>query len=247
MSLLTTVQEAMAQIVRAEPRDPDVAVTTCCMYPTNAFVRVVVRGGTNAFTVSDEGGGFGDVENAGVTARMTDGMVKHIVSPQGLKIDNGIITSPSVTRDALPVAIFLVANASKEVAEWFYATLKIKRERNFKQLVRRFLDETFTQNVKHDLEIVGKSNKTHSFENVVLLANGRKLIVDPVLHDHASINARIVANVDVANMSHEGIEQRIVYDDSEEWKADELNLLTVGAPIVAFSKSPDVIRRVAAP
>lgn len=242
MSILEIVQSAIREVVRADQDIDGVYVTTQCMYPTGGFVRVVVRGGEDTFVVSDEGAGFREIETTGTDARIAEGPVKHLIVPQGLSILKGVIRSPSVRREALPVAIAAVANASKEVADWFYTHLRIKRERNFKQLVRRFVNETFHKSVQHDVAIVGKSNKAHKFENVILLPNGRRLIIDPVLHEHASISSRIVANIDIAQMDHGDIEQRIVYDDEDEWKPEDLNLLAVGAPVIPFSKTPEAVR-----
>lgn len=247
MSFLTIVQSAITEVVKAEESVDGVYVTTQCMYPTGGYVRVAVRGGLDTFIISDEGYGFREIENTGTESKINEGSIKHLVVPQGLRLSGGVITSPSVRREALPVAITLVANASKEVADWFYTHLKIKRSRNFKQLVRRFLNETFAQNVKHDSQLIGKSNKTHKFENVILLPNGRRLIVDPVINEHASISSRIVANLDVGAMQYENLEQRIVYDDEddEDWKVEDLNLLAMSAPAIPFSKSHVAIREMA--
>jgi hypothetical protein len=71
------------------------------------------------------------------------------------------------------------------------------------------------------------------------------LIIDTVTKDASSINARVVANLDVRAANDEGITQRIVYDEDEGWAPSDLNLLQVGATPVAFSRSLEVIERVA--
>ena len=64
------------------------------------------------------------------------------------------------------------------------------------------------------------------------------------MHDPSSINARVVANIDVKLAKYEKLDQRIVYDDGENWSADDLSLLQVGnTPVVPFSKAADVIGR----
>ena len=40
-------------------------------------------------------------------------------------------------------------------------------------------------------------------------------------------------------------DQRIIYDDQEEWTTADLNLLQVGAPAIPFSRSAEVIYRLA--
>ena len=74
---------------------------------------------------------------------------------------------------------------------------------------------------------------------------GKRIVVDPVIHDMKSINARVVANMDVQRAGYEDVEQRIVYDDSDDWKASEINILQFGATVIPFSKAPKVLSRMA--
>ena len=69
--------------------------------------------------------------------------------------------------------------------------------------------------------------------------------MDAVSNDASSINARLVANLDVKATNDPMIDQRIVYDDAQRWTAADLNLLQVGATIVPFSQSKHVIPRIA--
>ena len=245
MNLHDLVLTAVREIVRVVDTDDGVSVTTHCLYPSNGFVQVSVRGGPSEFIVSDEGGAFADIESAGVEIDKPDALVKHLLSRAGMTITRGVIRSPKVSTDVLPVAIALTANASREVAEWLYAHCRIKRERNFRKIVRDFLRKAYDDRVVDDT-IVGESNKPHKFENVIRSPDGRRLIADPVIHDPSSINARVIANLDVRMAKYEGLEQRIVYDDHQDWSAADLNLLDVGATPVPFSKFPEVIARLAA-
>lgn len=245
IDLTTTVSNAMQQISRLHESADGIYVTTHCMYPTNAFVTVVIRGGKDTFMVSDEGRAFHEIHSSGTSSHTSDAQVRNLVKAQGLLVEHGAIRSPFVKKESLPVAIALVANVSKEVADWFYTHHKIKRARDFKQLVKEFLQETFPKKVNHGTQIIGNSNKKHRFENVVMLPNGGRLIVDPALHEHASWSSRIVANLDVKQAQHDGLEQRIVYDDEDDWSPEELNLLAVGAPAVAFGRSRAAIARYA--
>jgi hypothetical protein len=146
---------------------------------------------------------------------------------------------------AIPAAVPLVANAAKEVATWLYEHKKIKRTRDFRKLLTEFLTRTFDDHLVIDDRIVGASNKSHKFANVIRFSNGRKLIVDSVAKDPSSINSRVVANFDVRSNNNPFILQRIVYDDEDVWSSADLNLLSVGAPVIPFSRTPEVISRVA--
>ena len=245
MSLLTDVQNALTQISAAHEFGDGILVTTHCLYPSNGFVNVVVRGFGNTFSVSDNGGAIHEIEATGVTDIRPDKTLASLVKAQGLTVQDSTIVSPLVTLNALPIAIALVANASKEMAEWLFDNSKIKRTRDFKAMVKEFLHQTFDRNSFADEFVVGVSNKPHKFENLIVLPNRRKLIVDAVVADASSINARVVANMDVKMAGIPGLEQRIIYDDEEDWKPADLNLLQVGAPVIAFSKSATAIRNLA--
>jgi hypothetical protein len=109
-----------------------------------------------------------------------------------------------------------------------------------------FLKKIFDDQVSNNSIIVGHSNKPHRFANIISLSNRRKLIVDPVSNEASSINARVVANLDVRATDNPLITQRIVYDDEDNWTPADLNLLQVGAIVVPFSRSSEVIGRIAA-
>lgn len=222
-----------------------VRVTTHCMYPSNGLVRVYVRAGTETIMVSDEGEAVGEVLSAGIEVADINKLARHLVVDQGLLIRGGIIHTPRLPMEAMPVAVPLVANVAKEVAQWFYDHKKIKRARDFRKMLSDYLEDVFSEKLVKDERIVGASNKPHKFANVVSFPNGHRLIVDAVAKDPASINSRIVANMDIRSNKNPLIDQRIVYDDSEGWSSADLNLLNVGAPVVPFSKAPDVIARLA--
>jgi len=246
MSLLTYVREAIAEIATVGSHGDAVYVNTLCIYPSNGFVQVMVYGNQSSFTVSDNGGAVNELQAAGVDLTRSDASLSRFVKRHGLTFRHGEIQSPVCSRAELPSAIALVANASKDLADWLFDNSKIKRNRDIKAIVRSLLQMTFDRNaIKEDGTIVGVSNKPHKFENIIFLSNDRRLIVDPVIRDASSINARVVANMDVRLANLVGVEQRIIYDDEDDWQPEDLNLLQVGATVVPFSQSAGVIRRVA--
>lgn len=222
-----------------------VRVNTHCMYPNNGYVRVLVMGAGDEFYVSDEGGAFREAEVSGAVFQYSDKKFSKALAHQGLSMKHGIIKSPRVGADALLLAITLVANASKETAEWIFDHWKIEKNRKFKEILKESLRREFP--TVQEQKITGVSNKPHSFDTVVQFLNGSRLLVDAVVKDSNSMNARVVANLDVKNAEYTGLTQRIVYDDDEEWNAEDLSLLRVsGVPIIPFSKSTAALRAIAA-
>jgi len=244
--LRTLIGHGLGEIASIARASDGVRVTTHCMYPSNGLVQVLVRGGLETVVVSDEGGAVGEALSAGIPVKDYNRTLAHLIKDHGLSIKDGIIFTPRVPIKAAPVAVLHVANASQEIARWFFDHMKIKRTRDFRAMLADFLKRAFDDRVSHNAIIVGHSNKPHKFANVISLPNGRRLIVDPVAHEASSINARVVANLDVKATNNHLLDQRIVYDDEEDWTPADLNLLQVGATVVPFSRSSEVIGRIAA-
>lgn len=245
MKHIQLIRESLTHSFPIFAWEESVRVVTQCLYPSNELVQVVVRGGTDTFVVSDEGNAFRELSAVGVEINKSDYSLRKLVDERGLLLTDGVIASPRVNAEELGIAIAMVANASKEMAEWLFSHSRIKRDRNFKSVLQQFLKARFNDHVKHEA-IVGASNKEHKFENLIVFPNGKRLIVDPVMHDANSINARLVANLDVRSAKYEDLEQRLVYDDREDWKPDELNLLQVGATVIPFSRASQAFERFSA-
>jgi len=195
----------------------------------------MVRGTGGHVVVSDDGGALSEISSAGIHGRPADRQIRSAVRMHGLKVKDGIIYSPPVPLSMVGAAIVIVANAAKEVADWGLQHLRYSVPRNFRQELALLLHSRFNENLKTDLPVVGASNKQHRFGHVIYLEHDAKILIDPVVNDSSSINARVVANLDVKMLNDEKTKQVIVYDDNQDWTSSDLNLLKVGAPIVAFS------------
>jgi hypothetical protein len=222
-----------------------VRVTTHCTYPSNGLVQVTIRGGASTILVSDEGGAMGEALAAEIPMRNFSRQLAHKAREQGLLFSTGVIHTPRIPIATAAMAILLVANASQEIAHWLYEHVKIKRSKQFKELLTAFLKKRFDAQVAPAM-IVGNSRKPHNFANVVTFSNSKRLIVDAAVNDASSINSRVVANLDVKANNDPLLDQRIVYDDEEDWAPADLNLLQVGAFVIPFSRSSEVIERLAA-
>jgi hypothetical protein len=243
--LMTVVGDGLSELASIKRVDDGIVVTTHCMYPSNGLIRVTVRGGGDTIVASDEGGALGEALSAGIEVKNFDRALSHLVKDHGLRLRESVIYTPRMSLVAAPLAVLLVANASQEISRWMFDHVKIKRTRDFRALLADFLTKRFDKRVVHNEFVVGHSNKRHKFANVVDLGHERKLIIDPVANEASSINARVVANLDVKAMENPNIVQRIVYDDEDDWSPSDLNLLQVGAIAVPFSRAGEVIERLA--
>lgn len=244
MSIKSAVNNALQQAFGLSEGPEGVLVDTHCLYPSGSFVRVMVRGRNNTFFVSDEGAGVHEIEAAGATVENADRQLGPLLKPLGVKSINGVIRSQQCDIDMLPYAIASVANASSMVADWLFSTMRIRPHAEFKAVVNRYLETAFPKSV-HAGKIVGGSNKEHVFDSIIFAPSGKRIVVDPVVHDMKSINARVVANMDVQRAGYDDLEQRIIYDDNDDWKAAEINILQFGATVIPFSKAPRALSRLA--
>jgi hypothetical protein len=243
MNISAIVKSAINDVASLHEVPDGVLVTTQCVYPSNDFVQVMVRGSASSFVVSDEGSAMDEIESAGAIVAHPDATFRHLI-PDSLYIKDGVIASPVVGLEVLGVTLIAVANASKEIAHWFFDRTRIKRSRNFRQLLAEYLKTKFDDKVRHNQIIVGESSTLHKFDNVILLPSGRRLIVDPVLHEPSSINSRVVAHLDVRQAKYADLEQRMIIDDEDEdWTPANINLLGVGAPVVPFSNTEQVLAK----
>lgn len=242
MSIGDIILSGMAPFQDVDETGDGVTVRTHCIYPSNATVVVSVRGNSNEYIVMDDGRAFREAVSAGADVGRATRRYERIAEKQGLKLSNGVVKSPAIKPEMIPMAILLVANTSKEIADSIFSTWKSSYKRDFKEAVRSLLKQSFTDLSVREERIVGTSNKAYKFENVIHFGDGRRVIIDPVLRDMNSINSRVVANIDLRSAGHEKLTQRIVYDDDERWSSADLSILNVsGVPVVPFSKTQQVI------
>jgi hypothetical protein len=251
MNIRDGVESALTKWSRLSDEDGHVLVPTHCLYPSNSTVTVWVGPGSGSYIVHDNRGALDELSSAGTqdphSLLYSTFMVQHVVRAFGLSMDeSGLIKAARVEPDELLGTIVLVANASKEAATDFLNRFRPRLRRNIKAELASMLEVHFPNHVSKNGTVIGKSNKPHKFDNLVRLRGDRQLILDAVTREASSINAALVAHLDVKNAQYPQIEQRIIYDDDDKWSAADLNLLKLGATPVPFSRAAEVLERLAA-
>lgn len=215
-----------------------VAVPTHCLYPSGASVMVFVHGGANRAVVSDDGGAISELLSHNRIVDDPDRVLRRFCRRSGLHAKGGAIISPTVSADQLAAAILYVANVSAAVVEWGAEHLKAKYKRNIRQELHDLLSNSFEKSrIMSEERLQGKSNRSYKFDRVIRLNRDHLLVVDPVLPDSNSINARAIAHLDLKQRGDENIVQRVVYDDDLEWDSADLNLLQMAATLVPLSRA----------
>ena len=236
MNTANYVELALAPFTKFAERNGAVAVTTSCLYPSNAMVTVYVRGGPNGAVVSDDGRAIDELTALNRDITNVDKFLSRFCNRSGLKAENGKITSARVSAQQLPASIVLVANASAAAVVWGVDKLKLRRRRNLREELERLLKLSFpSEIIEKKRHIEGKSTRHYRFDTVIRL-NERLLLIDPVMPDANSINSHAIAHLDVRQREDDTIIQRLIFDDEEDWSAADLNLLQMTATLVPLSR-----------
>jgi len=246
MSTLEAVKAALHKWPAPRTADRGVSVPTHCLYPSNSVVKVTVEGGEDEFVVDDNAGSLEELEEVKIAPDNAARLIISVARGLGLKVTKGgAICSERVRSHDLEATIVLVANASKSAAQHLLEAVKPPR-RNLRAVIETLLDRDFQNRWRRDSRFAGASNKKHKFDYVVQLKGDRQLLLDVVVPDASSINAAVVAHLDVGHSNVEGLEQRIVYDDEQVWSAADLRLLKVGARAVPLSSLQRALVQLAA-
>jgi hypothetical protein len=247
MTVRDVVSAAMTKWPKASEDEGRVLVPTHCLYPSNGVVSVIVEGGADTFRVHDDGSALDELDSAGGIVSYPIAVIRAATRRLGVEVsDAGVILAPLVARKDLASSIIIVANASKYAAHRLIDSMRPQPRRNFRLELEKLLETEFGHIPLRRSSAVAGVHKPHKFDFVVHVGEQRQLLLDAVSPEASSINAAVVAHLDVrqANVPH--LVQRIVYDDEEKWKAEDLSLLSVGAPVVPFSRAREVLKRVAA-
>jgi len=245
MNRIEIVSQALASVFGARETPRGMQVVTHCMYPTNTLVQLTLDGHGDDYVVTDRGAAVDQIVASGAEVHNPDRLLRGVVARFGVHAHHGELYMRARGPAAIAHAVCTVANASVVASEHLFAHLKIRPAGSFKALVSEILVRSNVGEVVQS-EIPGNSNKLHHFDNVVRLDARRRVIIDPVLHDPSSMNARVVANMDVKAAQHPDVLQRIVYDDRERWKPEEIGLLAMGAVAVPLSRLNESLARLQA-
>jgi SAM-dependent methyltransferase len=216
-----------------------VLVPTHCLYPSNGVVSVVVEGGADRFRVHDDGAALDELESAMGVVPYPLSIMRAATRRQGVEVtDAGVIFAPLTNFADLAATIILVANASKDAANRLIDSMKPRPRRNFRFELEKLLESEFGHMPLRRASSVIGLRKPHKFDYVVHVSEQRQLLLDAVMPEASSINAAVVAHLDVRQAKLRNVVQRIVYDDEETWKAEDLDfgcgIGRTAAPLAAF-------------
>ena len=247
MTVAERLRNSLAPFEVLAERNGFVSVPTHCLYPSKSSVVVYVSGGEASAVVSDEGGAIDELSAHNRIVPNPDSFLRRFCRPSGLVARDGIIHCHPIEDHQLLSAVVLVANASSAAAHWGLEHLKHRRTRDLRQALLSVLERRFSvDRIDTGRRLQGKSTRTYRFGHVVRMNGERLLVVDSVIPDPSSINAHAVAHLDLGQLGDHNIVQRIVYDEQDEWRAADLNLLQMATTLVPFSRFESSLDRLRA-
>ncbi len=214
-----------------------VVIPTFSVYPSNSLVQAFVSGGKSSFIVSDGGGAARTLTGAGAPSGVVAKLLKEFSKASGVKVNSeGWLYVSGVPLDGITSAMTLIIDATLDAAWSLLRRFKPAPIMDFRRDLDMALKVAFRSGMQKRGHLVGASNKVHTFD-YLLQANDNVIIaLDAVVRDASSVNAAVVAHLDVRATQRPDLRQFIIYDDMDDWDASDLALLTVGAPSIAYTK-----------
>ena len=247
MNALDHVQAALAGWPHPGFDGPTVVVPTLALYPSNGIVHVFVDGNEREFVVHDRGGAMDQLHSTVGMEATPLHMVYGTARRRGVSVArNGSLFIKKVQPTDLAGAIAIVSSASAEVAAHLIEHFRPMPRRPLSDEVEVILDTRFPSKWRKEAPIPGKSLKQHRFDYTVSLSNEQLLLMDIVKPEASSVNAAVVAHLDVEQARPYAYVHRVIYDDREKWPAEALALLRVGATPLPLSAANDALSRLAA-
>jgi hypothetical protein len=201
-----------------------VEVPTDVVLPSGAGVTVMLSGGrSEMIAVSDGGTAIRHARETGMDLAECDlRAVRRAAKAAGLDFGSGELFVQVPAGD-LAWGISKVANATRDIAHVAVRAAQRRIARNFKAVVRQQLDRIFpTGIVTGRAAVPGVSARPHRFDYAVRLATGRQLTLDLPNPDPNTISSIVLRNLDVKRRNRPDLVQVIVWDDREQWTAENL-------------------------
>lgn len=237
------IQEAMAALTQCVDEGNRVAVPTHYLYPSRSSVTVFVSSTSHdKFVVSDNGGAIDTIGAHGLEIDDPDKFLVPFCRPDALRAVNGKILTPRVPINAIPVAVLAVADASAKAAHQGVYGMKPRGRRDLARAVGAELKLRFSPDrVREGARMETASTRLVKFDFAITLGADQLLIVDTVLPDPNSVNAKAAAHLDLGHLEDRRLVQRIVYDPEAEWHSADLNFLQTVSKTIALPAFRDAL------
>lgn len=227
MTDLEIVKGALANWPQVERRDQFICVPTFGLYPSGAVIDIYITAGRTEAQVSDGGGAFDELMRVGEPGPTVIDALGGFANRRDLLADRrGWLAARPVPLAQIPAMIAVLAEATREAAEFLIRKLETRPKSRLKTTVDQDLNQMFGNSVRRKVKLQGAESE-HVFDYAVRLSGQRQLVLDLVTPEPSSVNAAIVAHLDLRHRDDPNILQAIVYDPDDNWEARDVSLLSM--------------------
>lgn len=236
MSAFNKIHEQISASLAPTFNHDGLLVPTPVLYPSNGNVVVFVTGGANKCVVSDRGDALRVARSHGAEITDTDAWLRHVLKGSFLRSASGNITSGEIEIKNVIAGIALVARAATAAVTYAIEHYVPRNEVTLENRAYRELRSHFgPAQVARGVSIYGASDRSYSFDFSVNSIGEKPLVLDTVSPNANSINAKVVAHIDISNLHGRAPLHAIVYDQTADWGAAEINLLQSAAQLLPVS------------
>ena len=227
-----------------EPIEHGLQVNTGVLFLSGDCVQVSVYPDPNGFLVSDHCSAAMYLESHGLTI---GAKLRHSFSGYAQKYDCAFISNrvqKTCTTDQVPIAITLVANASKSIADYII-DFRRKHEASFKRKVSEQLEEIVGNRMRKREPVTGQSGLVWHVDNVVLDQDLKHPIafIETVPNRNA-VPRRFATFLDLKG-KYEGVSTTAIIKDVNDLRLEDRLLLKRCCDPVEFEKSKSAFKKLA--
>jgi Domain of unknown function DUF1828. len=220
------LRKELCKLISASDTNLGVEITVPLLYPDGEHVTVVVSEAEGGLLVSDHGFGALNLAKEGLSLskKSRERLAVLTAKYHCSFVDDRV--QRYCSREELPIAIMVVANASRTIGDQAI-DVRHRKENEFKALVTELLIESVgdPKRVRLEEEFKGFSGRKYKIDNVIL---DRELKAPRVFVE--SIHTRNIvllraAQVQDLKRAHGGIQMAVALDDEQTWKQEDRKIL----------------------
>lgn len=242
-----TVEIASRALISARETNLGFEIQMPVVYPNGQCVSVVVGVSGGAYVVHDAGFGAMYLTSAGVDlTKQLSKKLGRLADEYGCEFVDGRMMR-ACTETQLPIAIALVANASRAVGDQYFEQRE-KKVRDFRKEVSLALARALPSDRVKRVQVVGDSGTSYKIAHAVLSKDYETEIafVEPIPDQQAvDRKFREFSDIKMSN-DYPEVERISVYDDRNQWRDGDLAVLSRVSNVVAFASFPRRLERLVA-
>jgi transposase-like protein len=215
-------------------------------FPSGAMLYLRISVEKNTIVVSDNGATVEELSRACDVSDSAIHQLSRLAKSFGLVSDSrGWLSTKPAPQSHLELQVTLVAEATKSILERLQKLIHAEAKQDYRPALLKDLQLQFGERLSQRVRMPGLE-RSHMFDAVVQLRKDRQLVLDFVQPDANSINAAVVAHLDLKSLQNKEIMQAIVYNSNDNWPSHDLAILQFGAPPVQASALAGFINGIAA-